>query len=201
MITLQREANAGSSASLATFASVGMTTRSHCTLGDVGGANVVCRKQREEGRAFAGGFDGRAAFGFLAFDEADGGDDLHAGGFGGFDGGDGGGSGGADVVDDEDRGSGFGEAFDAAGGAVRFFGFADEESMNERRAGLLLSAGGAGDGDGGDYGVGSQGEATYGCGVELVLGQQVEDSEAGEARTLGVEGGDSAVDVVVALAA
>jgi hypothetical protein len=59
----------------------------------------------------------------------------------------------------------------------------------------------AGDGDGGDDGVGTHGEAAD-CGrVEIMLAKQIEDREAGEASTFSVERGGAAVDVVVALRA
>src|SRR5271170_6872675 len=174
-------------------------------MADVFGANVVGGEETEEGRSGIGGsyggFDGGAGFGFFAFDKADGGDDVHAGFFGGFDGGDGRGPGGADVVDDDDGRAFFEEAFDAAAGAVGLFGFADEEAVDERRRGHLLSVPGACRGDVGDEGVGAHGESTDGRGLELVVVDEVEDGEAGEASALGVEGGGAAVDVVVAVSA
>ena len=62
----------------------------------------------------------------------------------------------------------------------------------------LLRVPGAGRGDVGDDGVGAHGESADGRGLELVVVDEVEDGEAGEASALGVEGGGAAVDVVVA---
>src|SRR5260370_22663297 len=94
------------------------------------GADVGGGEDGEEGDAGGGGFDVGAAA-LLAVDEAEDSGDVHSCFAGGFDGGDGGASGGADVVEDDDVGSGFEEAFDAAAGAVGLFGFADEEAVDE----------------------------------------------------------------------
>ena len=64
--------------------------------------------------------------------------------------------------------------------------------------GYLLRVPGAGRGDVGDDGVGAHGESADGCGLELVVVDEIEDREAGEASALGVERGGAAVDVVVA---
>jgi hypothetical protein len=167
----------------------------------VSGLHIAGGVEAKERSALAGGFESGAGSGFFALDEADGGDDTHACFAGGFDGCDGGGSGGADVVDDENRGVLFAEPFDAAAGAVGLFCLADEEAVDQGRAGLRLSAPCAGDGDCGDDGISAQGESADGRGVEVVLAEQVEDGEAREASALGVEGGGAAVDVVVALGA
>ena len=63
---------------------------------------------------------------------------------------------------------------------------------------ILLRVPGAGRGDVGDDGVGAHGESADGRGLELVVMDEVEDGESGEASALGVEGGGAAVDVVVA---
>ena len=157
--------------------------------------------QAQEGRALAGCFHGGAALRFFAFDEADGGDYFHAGASCGLDGGDGGGSGGADIVDDEDGCVFLEEAFDAAAGAVSLFGFADKKAMDQVRAVMLLRVPGAGGGHVGDDGIGAEGESADGCRFELLLTQQIEDGEAGEASAFSVKRGGAAVNVVVALAA
>ncbi len=91
------------------------------------------------------------------------------------------------------------EAFDAAAGAVGLLGFADEEAVDEGRCVDFLRVPGAGGGDVGDDGVGAHGESADGRWLELVVVDEVEDGEAGEASALGVEGGGAAVDVVVAV--
>ena len=94
----------------------------------------VAVKTERKGTPLEGGFDVGAAA-LLAVDEAEDGGDVHAGFAGSFDGGDGGAAGGADVVDDDDVGARFEEAFDFAAGAVGLFGFADEEAVDEGGAG------------------------------------------------------------------
>ena len=66
---------------------------------------------------------------------------------------------------------------------------------------LLLCAPCAGDGDGGDDGIGAHGESADGGGMEIVFAEQIENGEAGEARAFSVERGGAAVDVVVGLCA
>jgi hypothetical protein len=184
----------------------------------VGGAYLGGGEDGEEGGAVAGGFDLFAAA-LFAVDEAEDAGDGHAGLAGGFDGGDGAAPGGADVVDDDDAGAGLEESFDLAAGAVGLFRFADEEAVDEggSETGVLVAefeslgefddlvvvGEGPGAGGGGvrDQGVGTHGEAAYGFGVRDVLLDEVVEDEAGEAATLGVEGGDAAVDVVVGLLA
>ena len=157
--------------------------------------------RRRNGASCCGGFDGGAAVGFFALDDADDGGNNHAGFARGFDGGDGGGAGGADVVDDDDARALAAEAFDAAAGAVGLFRLAHQEAMEERGAGMLLRAPGAGGGDVGDDGVGAHGESADGLGVDVILFKEFETACAGEASALGVERGGAAVDVVVAGAA
>lgn len=185
---------------------------------DVGGADLAGGEGGYEGDAGDGGFDVGSAALFAVYEAEDCGY-VHSGFSGGFDGGDGGASGGADVVDYYDVGSGAEKTFDAAAGAVGLLGFADEEAVDEggRGAGIFVGvefegAGklgyfgevgecpGAGGGGVGDEGVCTHGEATDGfdlVGVGELLDEVVED-EAGEAAAFGVEGGDAAVDVVVA---
>ena len=74
----------------------------------------------------------------LAVYEAEDADDLHAGFFSGFNGLNGAAARGADVVYDDDLGAGLQEAFKPAAGAVGFFGFADEEAMDERGGGTVV---------------------------------------------------------------
>ena len=103
------------------------------------GADVVGGEEAQEGRSGCRGFDGGTAVGFFAFDDADDGGDDHAGFARGLNGVDGGGAGGADVVDDDDARAFAAEAFDAAAGAVSLFGFADEEAVEQRCAGMLIA--------------------------------------------------------------
>jgi hypothetical protein len=186
--------------------------------GEVGGADVGCGEDGEEGDAGDGGLDGSAAA-LFAVDEAEDSGNVHAGFAGGFDCGNGGTTGGADVIDDDDVGTGFEEAFDLAAGAVGFFGFADQEALDERGGAFvwggfavqledareledLVVVGegpGAGAGGVGDEGVGTHGEAADGFGARDVVANEVVENEAGEAAAFGVEGGDAAVDVVVGL--
>ena len=186
--------------------------------GEVGGSDVGCSEDREEGNAGDCGFDCGSASLFAIY-EADDSGDMHSGFTGGLDCGDGGAAGGADVVDDDDVCTGREEAFDFASGAVSFFGFADEESLDESRGEIggfvaevefggeledLVVVGegpGAGTGGVGDEGVGSHGESAYGFGVGDVMADEVVEDKAGEAAAFGVEGGDAAVDVVVGLLA
>jgi len=186
--------------------------------GEVGGADLGGGEDGEEGSSGAGGFDLFAAA-LFAVDEAEDAGDGHAGFAGGFDGGDGAAAGGADVVDDDDMGSGREESFDLAAGAVGLFRFADEEAVDEGggKAGVFVAefeglgefddlvvvreGPGAGGGGVGHEGVGTHGEAPYGFGVGDVLADKVVEDEAGEAAPFGVEGGDAAVDVVVGLLA
>ena len=106
-------------------------------LADVFGANLDCGEQAQEWRALRGSFDGGAAIGFFAFDDADDGGNDHAGFARGFDRVDGGSAGGADVIDNHDARAFAAEAFDAAAGAVRLLRFADEKAVEraERRDG------------------------------------------------------------------
>ncbi len=99
-------------------------------------ADVIGGEEAQKRRAVRGGFDGGAAVGLFAFDDADHGGDDHAGFLGGFNGGDGGGAGGANVVDDHHARAFAAKTFDAAAGAMSFFGFAHEEAVEQRRAGI-----------------------------------------------------------------
>jgi hypothetical protein len=108
-------------------------------LADVFGADFDCREEAEERSACCSSFDGRAAVGFFAFNDADDGNDGHAGLASGFDGVNGGGAGGADVVYDDDASTLAAEAFNAAGSSMLLFGFADEEAVYEWRSGIRLS--------------------------------------------------------------
>jgi len=186
--------------------------------GEVGGADVGCGEDGEERDAGDGGLDGSAAA-LFAVDEAEDSGNVHAGFAGGFDCGNGGTTGGADVIDDDDVGTGFEEPFDLAAGAVGFFGFADQEALDERGGAFvwvgfavqledareleyLVVVGegpGAGAGGVGDEGVGTHGEAADGFGVGDVVANEVVENETGEAAAFGVEGGDAAVDIVVGL--
>ncbi len=186
--------------------------------GDVGGADIGGGEDGDEGHAVRGGFDGGATA-LFAIDEAKDSGDVHSGFAGCFDCGDGGAAGGADVVDDDDLGVGFQEAFDLAAGAVGLFGFADEEAVDEGGGGagvFVLKLEGArelddffvvgegpcaGAGGVGDQGVGTHGESAYGFGLRDVLADEVVEDQAGETAAFGVEGGGAAVDVIVGLLA
>ena len=171
-------------------------------LADVLGADVVGGEEAQEGSAGGGGFDGGAAVGFFALHDADHGGDDHAGFARGFDGVDGGGAGGADVVDDDDARAFAAEAFDAAAGAVGFFGLADQEAVEQGSAGMLDCARQA-------LAVATletMGSAPMvspptASASMLVCFKQFEDGVAGEAAAFGVQRGGAAVDVVVAGAA
>jgi len=165
------------------------------------GADLRCGEQAEERRAGCCLFHGGAAIGFFALDDADYGDNRHASLAGGFDGVDGGCAGGADVIDDDDARALLAKAFDAAAGAMAFFGLADQKAVQQRRGGIGLRAPSAGRGHVGDDGVGTHGESADGLGIDPVLFQQFKDGVAGKASALGVERGGAAVDVVIACAA
>ena len=81
------------------------------------------------------------------------------------------------------------------------FGLADEEAVDQGVAVVVQVVPGGGAGGVRDEGVGSHGESADGLGLGEVLGDEVVEDEAGEAATLGVEGGGAAVDVVVGLLA
>lgn len=165
---------------------------------DVLGADVVCGEEPQEGRALERGFDGGSAVGFFALDEADAGEDVEACFTCCFDCVDGGCAGGAYVVNDDDGGVLREEAFEPAACSVGFFCFPDEEAVDERRAGMAERVVGAGSGHIGDDGVRAHGEPADGLRADLVLVEEIEDGEAGEASTLGMEGGGAAVYVVIA---
>ncbi len=88
-------------------------------------AHIVRGEETQEGRTFRRAFDGRTAVCFFALDDADDGDDDHAGLLRGLDGVDGGCTGGANVIDDDDACALFAESFDATARAMGFLGFAD----------------------------------------------------------------------------
>ena len=94
------------------------------------GANFSCRVHGDEGSSVAGCFNVGAAA-LFAIDEAEDSGDGHARFACGFDGSDGGTAGRADVIDDDYLRAFFEEAFDLASGAVGFFGFANQEPMDE----------------------------------------------------------------------
>jgi len=165
------------------------------------GADFRCAEEAEEWSAFCRGLDGRAAIGFLAFDDADYCGDDHSGLAGGFDGVDGGGASGAYVVDDDDASALAAETFNAAGSAMLFFRFADEEAVELRRGWVGVRTPGAGRGHVGDDGIGAQGEAADGLGFYPLFIEKIEDGLAGEPAAFSVECGCAAVDIVVAGAA
>ena len=193
---------------------VGWTHSFRLQLGEVSGADLSGGEDRDEGCAVADGFDvGPTAL--LAVDEAEDSGDDHAGFAGGFDGGDGGASSGADIVDDDDLGAGFEEAFDFAASAVGLFCFADEEAVDERGdwfwtfiaefkfvgefedfivVGKIPCAGAGGVRD---EGVGTHSESAYGFSLRSVPADEVVEDKARETAAFGVESGGAAVDVVV----
>ena len=77
-------------------------------------------------------------------------------------------------------------------GAVVFFGVELEELSCSRRAPRQTGRGGVR-----DQRVGAHGEAADGFGLREVFADEVEQHDAGEAATLGVQRGDAAVDVIV----
>lgn len=170
-------------------------------LTDVFGADLRCGEEAEEGSSGCGGFNGGTSVGFFALDNAYDCGDGHVGFACGFYSGDGRGSGSADIVDDDDGGAFPAEAFDASACAMRFFSFADEESMEQWAAGILLGTPRAGSCDIGDDGISAQGEPAYCFGEDPVVLEKFKDGVAGEATALGVKCGGSAIDVVVAGAA
>ena len=121
----------------------------------MGGAHVVCCVQGKKGSALGGGFYGCATLCLFALDEAGYGDHFHSGFACGFNGCDCRCARGADVVDDEYGRFFLKEAFDASSGAVRFFCFTDEESVDERCAVMLLGVPCAGGRYIGDDGIGA----------------------------------------------
>ncbi len=172
--------------------------RLRCGLFEFFCADVVGGEEGQEGSAGSGGFDGGTAVCFLAFDDADYCGDDHAGFAGGFESSDGGTAGGAHVVDDDDARARLKEAFNAAAGSVGFLGFADKEAVDERGGGIGKGAIGAGSCDVGDDGVSTHGEPADGVSMDIVGFEKIKDGVAGEAATLGMEGGGAAVDVVIA---
>jgi Pentapeptide repeats (8 copies) len=170
-------------------------------LPDVLGADVVGAVEAQEWGGTRGGFDGRAAVGLFALDNADDCGDGHAGFVRGINRIDGGGAGGADIVHDHDARTFTEEAFNAATGAVGLFRLANQEAVQQRRAGMLLGAPGAGRGHIRHDGVGPHGQAAHSFGFDLVGFEKLKDGMPGEAAAFGVQRGGAAVDVVVAGAA
>jgi len=165
-------------------------------------ADVLCGEDGDEGNGASGLLDGRAAVSLLAFDEAGDGDDVETELLGGFNGLDSGGSGGANVIDDDDLGAFFAEAFDSLGHAMLLLGLADQEAVDESVTGgfamALLSTESS---DGDDDGVGAHGEATDSLGVPAASANLVEENASGKLGAVGMKGRGSAVDVVIACAA
>ena len=172
-------------------------------LADVVGGEDAYEFGRDGGFFYVG-----AAFGFLAFYEGD-----HAYHFkskfaGGFDGLDGGGAGGADIVDDHDLGAFFTVAFDALAGAVFFFGFANEETVDEvvigaaggsvgtraARLGLLRAQHSGGDNDR----VGAHGKSADRVGFPPMTEDLVEEDASGKTGAFAIECSSAAIDVIVA---
>jgi hypothetical protein len=100
------------------------------------GADFVGGEEAQERRAACGGFDGGRPLASSRSTMQTTAATIMPASLRGFDGVDGGGAGGADVVDDDHAGAFAAEAFDAAAGAVGFFGFADEEAVEQRRVGM-----------------------------------------------------------------
>ena len=167
---------------------------------DVLGANILRAKEPEEGRA-GGGFDRRTAIGFFALHQADHSNHMHSRLARGFNGHDGRGARGADIIDNDDRRTGLGEALDAACGSMRFFLFANEKAVDHRRSWRIQSTPGAGRGGMADDRVGSERESSEGARLQAMLANEIEDSQAGKPAAFAAEGGGAAIDVVVALAA
>jgi hypothetical protein len=179
------------------------------------GADVVGAKETQKRDVFmgppqrfvtqcagvGGGFNSGAAIGFFALHDANHRGDVHAGILSSLDGGNGGSSGGANIVDDDDTSAFSAEALDAAARSVSFLGFADKESMEQRRVGMRLRAPGARRGHVGHDRIGAHRQPTDCFGINLVCFKQLKNGVAGEATALGVQSGGAAVNVVVAGAA
>ncbi len=106
---------------------------------------------------------------------------------------------GDDVIDDDDRSVGGEVAFDAPASAVAFGFFADGVGLD----GSVWIHHGRGHGEGEGEGIGTEGEAADGGGSDakaggLAKGEAVKES-TDEEGAVGIEGGDAAIDVEVAL--
>src|SRR5580658_8155030 len=159
-----------------------------CILSDVLAAHFVGSEDGDKGRGRGGFLYVRTAASFFALDQAHCASDYESEIAGGFDGLDGGGSGGAYVVDDHDARAFFAEAFEALSGAVLFFTFAYQKTVQFA----------ADYRNGGDDGIGAHGEAADRGRLPVVPENFGEKNFAGKTRTLGIERGGAAVDVVVA---
>ena len=164
-------------------------------------ANFTRGKQAQERRAFGGGFDGRAAVGFFALDDADDCGNLHAGFLCGFDGVDGGGAGGADVVDDDHARTFAAEAFDAAAGAVSFSALRTRKPCSSGAPGLGCARQALAVATLETMGSAPMVRPPTASASMLCCFKQFEDGVAGEAAAFGVQRGGAAVNVVVAGAA
>ena len=136
---------------------------------------------------------------FLAIDEDQDECDFAAFFFDGLDGFEGGVAGGDDVIDDDDGSAGGEVAFDAPAAAVAFGFFADSVGLD----GSVWIHHGRGHGEGEREGIGTEGEAADGGGSDAEAGGLAKVEAVKEATdeegTVGVEGGDAAIDVEVAL--
>ncbi len=143
-------------------------------------------------------FDGLAAA-FFAIDEDEAEGDFSALAFDGVDGFEGGAAGGDDIIDDDDGLAGLEIAFDLFAGAVAFGFLADGEDLE----GFFRVLGGGGHADCEGNGIRAEGHAADSVDFE-VLGVDfgahgVPAEVADEVGAEGIERGDAAIDVEVAL--
>jgi len=165
------------------------------------GADVIRRKQAEKWGTLGRGFNGRATVRFLAFDDADDGGDDHAGLAGGFESVDRGCAGRANIVNNDDARAFAAEALDAASGPVRFFGFANQKTVNKPRSGRRQSAPCAGRRYVRNDWIGAERETADSFGLDGVLVEQIENRLAGQPSAFGVKRRRAAINVIVACAA
>lgn len=155
-------------------------------------------KKAQEGRALRGGLHGRTSLGLFALHNADNCGHGHPGLLCGMDGADGGGACGADIVNDDYAGTLSTEAFDSPAGAVGLLRLADKKAMKQRSAGGGDGAPGRGCRHIRDDWIRAHGKAAYGFSIDVMLFEQTENSLAGEAAALCMQGGRAAIDVVIA---
>ena len=163
--------------------------------------DLIGGKQAEKWSALSRSFDGRAALRFLAFDDADDGGDDHAGLADGFESIDRGCAGRADIVNNDDARAFAAEALDAASGPVRFFGFANQKTVNKPRSGRRQSAPCAGRRYVRNDWIGAERETADSFSLDGVLIKQIENRLAGQPSAFGVKRRRAAINVIVACAA
>ena len=156
-------------------------------------------EERQKRRVMGSSLDGGVAILLLAIDKAKNTDDLHIGSPGGLNGLNGGSAGGADVINNDDARTRLAESFHAAASAVGLLGFADQESMDKGCMGMVDAIPRAGGSNVRNQRVGTHSEAADGLRLHIVLLDEVKKRQPGEAATLRVQRGGTAVYVVVAV--